>query len=72
MLVPSRRALSYWGITFQRVVSGGSLPLLLIFGYQSDVPTLLYLSTGIFYPRRDPEVYNSNLSLISWVIRVLW
>ena len=38
MLVPRCRALSYWGITLQLVASGGSLPLLVIFRYQSDVP----------------------------------
>ena len=71
MLVPIRRALSYWGITLQSVASGGSLPLLFLFRYQSDVPTLLYLPTGIFCPYRDPDVYNSDLRLISWVIGVL-
>ena len=72
MLVPRRRALSYWGITLQLIASGVSLPLWVIFRYQSDVPTPLYLPTGIFFPCRDPDVYNSDLRLISWVIRVLW
>ena len=60
------------GITFQLVASGGSLPLLFIFRYQSAIPPPLYLPTGIFCPCRDPDVYNCDLRLISWVIGVLW
>ena len=72
MLVPRCRALSYWGITFQPVASGSFLPLFFIFYSKSDVPNLLFLPTGVLCPCRDPDVYNSDLRLISWVIRVIW
>ena len=64
MLVLRRRALLYWDISFQWVTSGSTLPLLFIFRYQSDFPTLLYLPTGVFCSGRDPDVYNSGLRLI--------